>query len=47
MPVGDKEEALVLVLHTHPVIESADEVSQVKSSRGAHAAEHAFAMVGS
>ena len=38
MPVGDEEEALVLVLHVDPVFERADVVAQVKFAGRAHAA---------
>src|SRR5262249_47444513 len=42
MPVGDEEEALVLVLHAYPVIERADIIAEVQFAGGAHAAEDAF-----
>ena len=46
VPVRHKKEAFILVLHAHPVIQCADKVAQVQLASGAHAAEHAFAMVG-
>ena len=45
VPVGDEEKAIVLVLHAHPVVQRADEVSQMQLAGGAHTAEHAFALV--
>src|SRR5207247_2218415 len=46
VPVGDKEEAFILTLHTYPVVQSADKIPQMQFARGAHTAEHAFAMIG-
>ena len=39
VPVGDEEEAIVLVLQLDPVIQRAHEVSQVQLAGGAHAAQ--------
>ena len=44
VPVGHEEKAVVLVLHAHPVIQSADKVPQMQFAGGAHTAEHAFAL---
>ena len=45
VPVGDKEEAVVVSLHAHPVVERAHIVPQMQFAGGTHAAEHAFAMI--
>ena len=37
MPVGDEEEALVLILQLHPVAQSAVVVAQMQRAGGAHA----------
>ena len=42
VPVGDKKEALILVLHAYPVIECAHEIAQVQLPGRAHPAEDAF-----
>src|SRR5439155_8738530 len=46
VPVGDKEKALILILHAHPVVERADKISQVQLASGAHSAEHALTLIG-
>src|SRR5262249_6813454 len=46
VPVGDEVEALVLILHTHPVLQRADVIAEVQFSSGAHAAKHAFTSMG-
>src|SRR6266508_1472467 len=43
MPVGDEVEALVLALKCYPVLESADEMSDVKLSGWAHARHDSLA----
>src|SRR5262249_21633642 len=42
VPVGNKEEAVVLVLHADPVLQRAHVVAEVQLARRAHAAQHAF-----
>ncbi len=44
VPVGHEEKAVVLVLHANPIVQCAHEVPQVQLPRGAHTAEHAFAL---
>ena len=41
VPVGDKEEAVVLVLELHPVVQGAQVIAQVQAARGPHPAQHA------
>ena len=41
VPVGDEEEALVLVLQLHPVAQRAVVVAEVQPAGGAHAGQHA------
>src|ERR1041384_4724167 len=40
MPISDKEEALILVLHANPVIQGAHEVAQMQPAGGTHAAQN-------
>lgn len=42
VPIGDEEEAVVLILHANPVDEGADIIAEVKFAGGAHSAEHAL-----
>ena len=42
MPVRDEEEAVVRVLHPHPVVERPQEVAQVDLPGRAHAGQHAI-----
>ncbi len=42
VPVGDEEEALVLVLHANPVFERADVVAEMQLAGGTHSAEDTF-----
>ena len=42
VPVGDKEKAVVLLLHPNPVFERAHVVSQVQLAGRAHSAQHAL-----
>ncbi len=41
VPVGDEEEAVVLVLQVDPVAQGADVVAEVQLAGGSHAAQHA------
>ena len=41
VPVHDREEAVVLVLQAHPVVEGAGQVAEVQRPRGPHAGEDA------
>src|SRR5580698_3666054 len=42
VPVGDEEEAVVLILHADPVLERADVVAEMKLAGRAHAAQDAL-----
>jgi len=42
VPVGDEEEAVVLVLHADPIDEGTHIIAEVKLAGGAHSAEHAL-----
>ena len=44
MPVGDEEEAVVLLLEAHPVEERTVQVPEVQAPGGAGATQHAFAL---
>lgn len=46
MPVGDEEQAGVLVLELDPVGENAMVMTQMKAARGAHAREDFFSVHG-
>src|SRR5215467_1940316 len=46
VPVSNEEEALVLVLHAHPVLQRPDIVAEVQLAGRAHAAENAFTRLG-
>ena len=41
VPVGDEEEAVVLVLQVDPVAQGANVIAQMQLARGSHAAQHA------
>src|SRR5579863_8135772 len=43
VPIGNKEETFVLILHPDPIVERADKITQVQLSGGAHTAEDSFA----
>src|SRR5215475_6444350 len=43
MPVSNKEKALILVLHAHPVLQRPDVIAEVQLARRTHAAKNAFA----
>jgi len=42
MPVGDEEEALVVVLQLDPVLQHTVVVAQMQAPGGAHAGDHAL-----
>ena len=46
MPIGDKKEALVFILHAHPVLQRADIVAEMQLARRAHAAQNALPSLG-
>src|ERR1700730_9460482 len=45
VPVGYEEKTFILILHANPVIESSDEVSQMKLARRAHSADDACPLI--
>jgi hypothetical protein len=44
MPVGDKKEALILLLQFYPILEDAMIVAEMEAPCGAHSREHAFVL---
>jgi hypothetical protein len=42
MPIRDDMEALISLLQKHPILKSADKVSQMELASGAHAGKYAW-----